>query len=768
VSLASKVLVGLALGVLTGVVFGEQVAFLGVVGRVFVLLLQMAVLPFVAVSLVAGIGGLTPRGARVLLRYAGGFLLLIWVVTLLVVLASPVAFPNWKVASFFSASLVQEREGFDFIGMYIPSNPFRSLSDGIVPAVVVFSGAFGVALMASPRKAVLIEALLGAQDALRGVTNAVVRLAPYGIFAIAAESAGTMAPEKLAGLQVYVVTYVVLSVVLAFWLLPGLVAAVTPFSYGQVVGPVRDALLTAFATGSLFIVLPLLADRARTLLAERGAGQEAGRQADVVVPIAFTLAGAHKLMVLVFVLYAGWQSGFPIPPGDYPEFAATGVFSFFASSAVALPFLLDLFRIPSDLFQLYLIVDSVIGGRFGALLGSVHIFSLALISACGAAGWVRLHARPLLVWGASSVAVTLLALGAIRAGFERFDRPYEGYREFVDRSFLLPTVPWRDRDEAPEPWPAGSGDALRRIRERGVLRVGYAPNRLPYAFRSEAGELVGFDVEMAHALARDLRVRVDFFRVDVDRMPALLDSGALDVVMTGLAITPERLEQMNFSTPYLEETLAFLVRDYRRDEFRTRDAVKSIPSLRLAVPSRGYYAEKIRAYLPDAEIAVVDSPRAFFRAEPGQYDALIYAAEAGSAWTLIYPEFTVAVPHPDVLRVPVGYATARNDPRMAEFIDAWILLKRNDDTIGRLFTYWFEGIDPTYRKRRWSVARNVWGWGAAEPEAAAPKAATLPAPTAEPPTTAPPAPAAPPSAPPAAEPPAAAPPPPEQSTQPAP
>ena len=715
-SLATKVLLGLVLGVFAGVFVGEPIAVVGVAGRGFVLLLQMAVLPFVAVSLITGLGGLSPRGARSLVRYAGGFLLLIWATVLAIVLLAPLAFPDWPAASYFSASLVEEREAIDFIRVYIPANPFRSLSEGMVPAVVVFSTAFGLALMASERRTPLLLALLAVQDALRRVTGAVVRLAPYGIFAIAAEAAGTMEPSRLAGLEVYVASYVLLSIVLAFWVLPALVAAVTPISYGEIVGPARDALVTAFATGSLFVVLPILDERAKTLLSERGAGEESGHQVDVVVPMAFTLAGAGKLLGLVFVLYAGWQSGFPISPLAYPQFAGTGLFSSFAGSAVSLPFLLDLHRVPSDMFQLYLVVDSVIGGRFSALTGSMHTLSLSLLAACGAVGWVRMQPRRLLIWGMASAVLVITALGAIRLGFQRFDRPYEGYRAFIERSFLLPVVAWRDRNEVPDGPLQGPGEALRRVRARGTLRVGYAPDRLPYAFRNEKGELVGFDVEMAHALARDLGVRVDFFRTNVDAFPGLLDTGALDIVMTGLAITPERLEKMDLSSHYLRETLAFIVRDYRREEFRERDAVQAIPGLRLAVPDRGYYAAKIREYFGQAEISVVESPRVFFRAAEGEFDALVYPAEAGSAWTLIYPQFTVAVPQPIVLRVPVGYATARDDRRMSEFIDAWVELKRSDRTIDRLFEYWFEGKDPPGRKRRWSVARDVFGWGAAEEE----------------------------------------------------
>lgn len=728
-SLATKVLLALVSGIGLGILLGDQVAFLGIVGRAFILLLQMAVLPFVAVSLIAGLGGLSPRGGRSLLRNAGGFLLVIWVTTLIGVLSAPLAFPAWPAASFFSSTLVEARESFDFLNLYIPSNPFHSLSEGIVPAVVVFSLTFGLALMGSERKRPLLDALLAAQDALRRLTSGVISLAPYGIFAIAAEAAGTMAPERLAGVHVYVVTYIALSLLLAFAVLPALVAAVTPLSYRACLAPSRDALVTAFATGSLFVVLPIIADRARKQLAERGADDDACRQVDVVVPIAFTLAGAGKLLGLVFVLYAGWQSGYPITPARFPSFAAIGLFSSFAGSAVSLPFLLDLFRVPSDMFQLYLVVDSVVGNRFSALTGSVHTLCLALLAGSGAAGWVRLNPRRVVVWAVGSALAIGGVLGMIRLGFQLFDSPYSGYSTFIQRSFLLPTVPWRDRDDLPIDIPE-SRDTLERVRARGVLRVGYAPDRLPYAFRNEAGALVGFDVEMAHALAHDLGVRVDFFRTDVDRFPDLLDAGRIDVVMTGLAITPERLERMSFSTAVLEETLAFVVRDHRRDEFRSREAVRSIPDLHLAVPGRGYYATKIHDYLPEARVTFVDSPRTFFRAEEGQFDALVFAAEAGSAWTLVYPQFTVAVPHPDVLRVPVGYATARDDRRMAEFIDAWILLKRNDRTIARLFAYWFEGKDPPGRRPRWSLLRAWLDRGDAAPEEPGAEKPTAPAPEA--------------------------------------
>ena len=129
-----------------------------------------------------------------------------------------------------------------------------------------------------------------------------------------------------------------------------------------------EALVTAFATGSVFVVLPILSERSKELLRQQeGAGEEAERIVDVVVPISFTLASAGKLLTLSFVLFAGWLSGYPVPASEYPGFVFTGIFSFFASTFVAVPFLLDLYRIPADVFQLFVIADNVVGNRFGGM-----------------------------------------------------------------------------------------------------------------------------------------------------------------------------------------------------------------------------------------------------------------------------------------------------------------------------------------------------------------------------------------------------------------
>jgi Na+/H+-dicarboxylate symporter len=712
-TLATKVLIGLVGGLAAGLFFGESIAFVGVAGNAFILLLQMTVLPYIAVSLTAGLGRLTPSDALNLARRSGGFLLIFWALALTAVMLIPLAFPNWTSASFFSTSMVQTEADFDLLSLFIPANPFGALAQAIVPAVVVFSIAVGLALMGVEGKSKILEPLSAAMDALGRITVFVVQLAPYGVFAIVAHAAGTMNPADVKGLEVYAVVYAVMALVLALWAIPMLVALLTPFRYRDAVWYTRDALVTAFATGNLFVVLAVLAEKSKELFhtKERHAG-EAASVVDVVVPTAFTFPSAGKLLSLSFVLFAGWVSGFDVPFSQYPAFIASGLASFFGATVVAVPFLLNMFQIPADTFQLFLIADNVVGNRFGAMLAAMHILGLALLSGCAVKGMIRIRPARLLAYAAGTVVIVLVALGGVRLTFETIGKEYEGYRRFIETQPLFDTVETRILESPPGDLPTEDRTAptLDRIRQRGFLRLGYGKDALPYAFRNKDGQLVGFDIDMANLLARELGVTLELVRVARDDIPRLLNSGYLDTALGGVAVTTQRLEAVSFAAPHRNETLAFVVRDHRRHEFSSRESVKALKSLRIAVPDVPYYIDKVRAYLPQAELVPVETVREFFRDESGRFDGLVFTAESGSAWSLVYPEFSVAVPRPDVMAVPFAYPVARGDSSMVEFLSAWVNLKEKDGTVDRLFEYWILGKTAVRHEPRWSVIRDVLGW----------------------------------------------------------
>ena len=712
-TLAIQVLIGLALGVATGVFFGELAAPLGLLGQIFIGLLQMTVLPYILVSLSAGLGRLSYAEAKTLALRGGGFILFFWAITLAAVAGIALSFPAWESASFFSPSLIEPEREFDFIKLYIPTNPFFSLANTIVPAIVVFSLAVGVALIGAPGKATLLPVLQAAEGVLLRIAGTVARAAPIGVFALIAHAAGTMAVEALGRVQVYFLLYIGTALLLSVWVLPGLIAVLTPLPARRVLAHSQDALVTAFATGSLLIVIPLMAERSKELLNEMGLRNPATESAvNLMVPINFNLPNMGKLLSLAFVLFAGWFSGNAVPVDQYPLFLAAGLLSFFGEVVVALPFLLDLVRVPADFFQLFLPVDTVTG-RFGTLLAAVHTITQALLTAAALTGAIRWRLGALARYVAVSLGLALAVLWGSRLYFEHIvPHEYRAYQQLVRMELAITRADARLLDsERIEPVPeAGAGKRLAAIQVRGTLRVGYPSEHLPWAFRNAEGHLVGLDIDLAHLLATELGVGLEFVNVEPAQMALLLDDGRVDLVVGGLAVTPERALRMRFTEPYMDGTLAFVVRDHDRRRFSTVPMLRQAGALRIATAGLPHYDNLVRAVLPDAQLIGIRSPRDFFEAPEGQYDALLFSAEGGSAWTLLFPRFSVVVARPNVVGVPIAFATPKSETELHDYVSTWVALKRQDGSARYLYDFWILGRGAQSTRPRWSVVRDVLGW----------------------------------------------------------
>jgi len=99
----------------------------------------------------------------------------------------------------------------------------------------------------------------------------------------------------------------------------------------------------------------------------------------------------------------------------------------------------------------------------------------------------------------------------------------------------------------------GPEDGLERVRRAGVLRWGGdVQGGEPYAYEDPArpGHLVGFEAELAEALARALGVRAEFVQNDWSTLVPSLERGTFDVALNGIEVTPARATRVAFTRPY--------------------------------------------------------------------------------------------------------------------------------------------------------------------------------------------------------------------------
>lgn len=726
IALSTWVLLAFVLGAATGLFFGEEVAFLEPIGDAYIGLLQMTVLPYIVLSLVYGLGRISPAMAKRLAKVGVVTIFLVWLIGIVAMLLMPLSYPDWQSARFFSSSLVEPRQEFDILGIYIPRNFFGALANAVVPGVVVFCLLLGTALMKVKRKETLLETLDSLSEAVMGLTGMIVKSAPLGIFALAAAAAGTLRVEQFQALQVYVWGYIAMWAVLAFFALPVLISAATGAPYRSIFRHTKDALVTGFATGSLMVILPLLSEGLKNLLDEQGVeSEDAYAAADVVLPIAYNLPSVSMLLTLSYVLFAGWFAGTPVPVAQYPAFASLGLFTAFGGWTIALPYLLESFQIPSDLFQLYPLAD-VITGRFSIVTAALQVLAVSFIAAAAVAGTLHVRRLKALLLVGGTVVLGLVAVLGTRATLAWvIKNEYTGDQALVGRYLLTETVKVVQHEGRPDALPAEQlgKDRLDVIRERGSIRVGYMKESLPFAFRNELGQVVGFDIEMAHDLGQSLGVTLEFARVEDEEYPEWLATGSLDIVMSIVPLIPEIALLSDFSLPYLDVTAALVVPDHLRSEFGDLRRIQSRESFTLAIPEWKWLEDLVMEHFPNAETVVVDSQRPFLRGETEGVDAMLNSAEHGSAWTLIYPEFAVAVPFPEPILVPIAFPVPHASPRWKDFVNVSIELSKRDGASKRYFDYWVLGLDPPAARRpRWSILRDVLHWGSEGVQTQSPEA----------------------------------------------
>ncbi len=702
---------GLAAGIAVGVLAGEWCKPLAIVGDIYIGLLQMTVLPYVVVSLIVNLGRLNRAMFGRLAGAAALVIGILWLLMAIVLVLLPLAFPVWHSGNFFSVGMLSSPPPPDFVGMFIPANPFQALAQNVVPAAVLFSICLGVGLMGVENKQPLLDNLQVLLRALSSINHFVARLSPLGVFAIMAATAGTIRLDELAKLQAYVLVQFAGAVFVGLVLLPLLVATLTPITYGAFLRAVGSPLLLALATGKTMVVLPMIAERSAQLLLPFQREGMAQVEPEALVSLGYPFPHLGKLLALLFIPFSAWFVGAPLDWTDVPTFLGAGFLAMFGNALTGISYLLDLVRLPSDMFQLF-VASGVICGRISDGLGVCSLLAFTLLTTFLIQRRWTIRVPAALVRMGFAAGVLVLAILGMRAVLEPVVRSMPTKKQvLLGMHTAVVSAPHR---ELTSPNPAETADPersrLQRIRARGALRVGYFPDSLPFAFRNESEQLVGFDIDMAHLLASELECELWLVSLTPDQAAAALERDEVDLIMSGMAMTTDRLELARFTRPYLRVTLSLVVPDYRRGEFDELASVQRMSQLRIAtLPSRRF-TEELNRLFPQADVVTIGSAREFFENPELGADALLLSAESGSAWSLIYPGFTPVVPAPYERRLPLGYPVAAWDDEFAQFVSQWIELKIDTPEFRRLYDYWILGRTGESMQPRWCILRNMLGW----------------------------------------------------------
>lgn len=258
-----KILLGLMLGVVTGLVMGPKAMMFQVVGTAFINLLTMLVVLIIFSSLVVGICHINdPKklgriGLTTITFYIGSTVIAVVIGVILTKvftpgqgLSLPAVAPVQNVGNDISIG------GF-FLSL-IPSNPFASFAEGNVLQVIIFAIFLAIAITFTKEKGLpLLKVLESVANTMHTLTHFVMMLAPYGVFALIASTVGSIGLKVILPLLKflmvnYIACFIQLFVVFTLCIRYLAKLRVVPFFKGM-----KDAILLAFTTTSSAATLPV-------------------------------------------------------------------------------------------------------------------------------------------------------------------------------------------------------------------------------------------------------------------------------------------------------------------------------------------------------------------------------------------------------------------------------------------------------------------------------------------------------------------------------
>lgn len=101
-------------------------------------------------------------------------------------------------------------------------------------------------------------------------------------------------------------------------------------------------------------------------------------------------------------------------------------------------------------------------------------------------------------------------------------------------------------------------NSVSQIKRRGYLRVAVFGDLPPYGWVNSSGKRVGYDVYLAHRMAKDLGVKIRFIQVNANNRVDTLNSNKADIVLANFTVTPERKEVVDFAKPYMKVSVGVI------------------------------------------------------------------------------------------------------------------------------------------------------------------------------------------------------------------
>jgi len=235
-----------------------------------------------------------------------------------------------------------------------------------------------------------------------------------------------------------------------------------------------------------------------------------------------------------------------------------------------------------------------------------------------------------------------------------------------------------------------AGPVLDRVVEQGELRVGMSVDQPPFNMRNRKKEIVGFDVDLARALAGAMQVELRIVELPFGELLAALPAGRVDMVISGLTITPERTQTVSFVGPYTLSGKSMITTARIKQVVKSTDEFND-PQIRIVALEKSTSETFVQRQLPRASLhSIADYNAGIEMLLTGEVDAMVADVPILQLIMLRYPDAGLGIVEPQLSVEPLGIAIPSGDAQFENLLRNYLRAFDKAGLIPELRKTWFE------------------------------------------------------------------------------
>lgn len=242
--------------------------------------------------------------------------------------------------------------------------------------------------------------------------------------------------------------------------------------------------------------------------------------------------------------------------------------------------------------------------------------------------------------------------------------------------------------------PASTSPVIDRITKRGEIAIGTSGDQPPLIARDKNGELIGLEADLARLIALSMGVKEKMIAMPFSHLLPALHEGKVDIILSGVTMTPERNMKVAFVGPYFVSGTSMLTRSASIDRMSDSSKIND-PGTRLAA-LRGSTSQRIvQDLIPQASLELVDDyDDAVPRVISGEIDALMADHLFCIVAALRHRDDGLTTLVRPLTFEPMGIALPANDPLLMNWMENFFLTLDGTGVLAEITARWLD--DPEW------------------------------------------------------------------------